>query len=124
MDAGLDLLATGRAAGSRDALVPPRTSLPPCTPAELRALVYQGENDSDACERLAAQVAREQGALELALGEGLAALTVGDRLIALGFRNLRDYAREILGIQERKAQAMAQLARELRTRPLLRAATV
>jgi hypothetical protein len=33
-----------------------------------------------------------------------------------------DYAREILDVEERTAQAMAQLSRGLRSRPLLRAA--
>jgi hypothetical protein len=97
--------------------VPSRLSLPPCSPAELRALVLGGENDSDAFEWALAQVARAQGAVELAIGDGLAALTVGDRLITLGSSNLKDYAREVLGIQERKAQTLAQLSRELRAPP-------
>jgi hypothetical protein len=104
--------------------VPSRLSLPPCSPAELRALVLGGENDSDACEWALAQVARAQGAVELAIGDGLAALTVGDRLITLGSSCLKDYAREVLGIGERKAQALAQLSRELERRPQLRAAVV
>jgi hypothetical protein len=94
----------------------------PCTPAELRALVHGGLTDSDVCERLLAQVARIEGALDLEIGDGLAALCLGDRLISLGFSNLGDYAREILDIRERTAQAMAHLSRELRSRPLLRAA--
>jgi 5-methylcytosine-specific restriction endonuclease McrA len=94
----------------------------PCTPAELRALVYAGETDSDACERLLAQVARVEGALDLEIGDGLAALSLGDRLIRLGFSSLGDYAREVLDIEERTAQAMAHLSRELCSRPLLRAA--
>jgi len=100
----------------------PSVALEPCSPPELRALVLGGQNGSDACELLLAQTARIEGSLEVAIGEGLAALTVGERLISLGFSSLKDYAREILGIEERKAQAMARLARELRTRPLLRAA--
>jgi hypothetical protein len=115
--------AGGRASGLADVSAPPRLTLPACTPAELGALVHGGENDSDACERVLAQVARAQGALELAIADGLAALTVGDRLIRLGCSSLRDYAREVLGIQERKAQALARLSRELERRPLLRAAT-
>ena len=103
-------------------LAPPPTALEPCTPAELRALVHGGQTDSDACETLLAQVARIEGALDLELADGLAALCIGDRLIALGFSNLRDYAREILDIEERTAQAMARFSRELRSRPLLRAA--
>ncbi len=103
-------------------LSPPPDPPEPCTPAELRALVHGGLTDSDACETLLAQVARIQGALDLELADGLAALCVGDRLIRLGFSNLGDYAREVLDIEERTAQAMARLARELRSRPLLRAA--
>ena len=94
----------------------------PCTPAELRAFVLGGETESDLCEKVLAQVARIEGALDIEIGDGLAALCLGDRLISLGFSNLKDYAREILGIQERTAQAMARLSRELRSRPLLRAA--
>jgi hypothetical protein len=105
-------------------LDPPRLSLEPFRPAELRAAVHAGETDSDACERLLAQAARAHGALDLAIGEGLAALGRGDRLISLGFSSVRDYAREALGISARTAQAMVQLARELRSRPLLRAATL
>ncbi len=103
-------------------LVAPPGPPEPCTPAELRALVHGGLTDSDACETLLAQVARIQGALDLELADGLAALCVGDRLIRLGFSNLGDYAREVLDIEERTAQAMARLSRELRSRPLLRAA--
>jgi hypothetical protein len=124
MDAGLLSFEGCRAGCSPPELAPPRPSLEPCTPAELRALVHAGETDSDACERLLAQVARAHGAVDLALGEGLAALTLGDRLIALGFSSVRDYAREALGLAERTAQAMVRLARELRSRPLLRAATL
>ncbi len=101
-----------------------RLALEPCTPGELRALVHGGETDSDAVERLLVKVARSAGALDLAIGEGLAALTVGDRLISLGCSRLRDYAREVLGLQERTAQGMARLSRELRARPLLREAVL
>jgi hypothetical protein len=107
-----------------DAPPVPRLTLPACMPAELRALVRAGENDSDACERLLAQVAREQSAIELAIGDGLAALARGDRLITLGASSLKDYTREVLGFGERKTQALVQLSRELETRPLLRAATL
>jgi hypothetical protein len=125
MDAGFESFEGCRTGCcSSPELAPPRPSLEPCTPAELRALVHAGETDSDVCERLLAQVARAHGAVDLALGEGLAALTIGDRLIALGFSSVRDYAREALGIAERTAQAMVRLARELRSRPLLRAATL
>jgi HNH endonuclease len=104
------------------ALAPAPSPPEPCAPAELRALVHAGETDSDACERVLAQVARVEGALDLEIGDGLAALTLGDRLISLGFSNLGDYARELLDIKERTAEAMAHLSRELRSRPLLRVA--
>lgn len=113
----------GALGGAGPCLVPAPPPPPePCTPAELRALVHAGETDSDAAETVLAQLARVEGALELEIGDGLAALTVGDRLISLGFSNLGDYAREVLGIGERAAQDMARLSRELRSRPLLRAA--
>ncbi len=99
-------------------------SLEPCTPRLLRALVHEGENDSDAVERVLVRLARLEGALDLEIGDGLAALTEGSRLISLGFSCLRDYAREILDMKERRAQAMARLSRELRRRPLLRAAVM
>jgi hypothetical protein len=94
----------------------------PATPAEIRALVHAGWNESDAAETVLAQSARFLGALELAIGDGLLALEVGDRLVSLGFSSAKDYARERLDVRERTAQAMARLARELRTRPRLRAA--
>jgi hypothetical protein len=65
-----------------------------------------------------------EGALDLAIGDGLAAISEGSRLVSLGFSSLQDYAREILDVKERRAQAMAHLSRELRRRPLLRAAVV
>jgi hypothetical protein len=104
------------------ALAAPTAPLEPLTPAELLALMHVGLTELEGCEKLLAQCARVQGELDLAIGDGLAALCVGDRLISLGFSNLRDYAREVLDVAERTAEAMAQLSRGLRTRPLLRAA--
>jgi hypothetical protein len=71
-------------------------------------------------DRLLTRVARSQGALEIAIGETLAALAVGDRTLRLRYSGIADYARERLGIAGRTAQAMMRLARELRDRPLLR----
>ncbi len=68
---------------------------------------------------LLSRVARGRGALEIAIGQGLAALAVGDRVLRLGYSGLGDYARERLGVAGRTAQAMARLARELRERPIL-----
>jgi hypothetical protein len=68
------------------------------------------------------RVARGQGALEIAMGEALDALAVGDRTLRLRYSGIADYARERLGISERKAHDLARLARDLRSRPILRAA--
>ena len=73
-------------------------------------------------DRLLVRVARGHGALDVALGECLAAMAAGDRVLRLGFAGLGDYAREVLGIEARTALAMARLARELAERPLLQAA--
>ncbi len=73
-------------------------------------------------DRLLGRVARGKSALDVAIGEGLAALDEGDRLLKLGYSCLGDYARERLGLGEGTARNMARRARELRTRPVLRAA--
>jgi hypothetical protein len=70
-------------------------------------------------DRLLVRVARGRGALDVALGEGLAALEVGDRSLRLGYSSVGDYARERLGINGPTAKRMARLARDLRSRPLL-----
>ncbi len=75
-------------------------------------------------DRLLAPVARGRGALDLAIGECLGSLSVGDRTLRLGYVSIGDYAREKLGIPARTAQAMAQLSRELRDLPLLRDAVL
>jgi len=73
-------------------------------------------------DNLAVRVARSRGALDLVIGARLDALLVGERLLSLGYAKVVDYAREELGIGGRSALQMAQLARELRTRPILRKA--
>jgi hypothetical protein len=73
-------------------------------------------------DRLLARVSRGRGALEVAMGEAMAALAEGDRTLQLGYSGLGDYARERLGMAPRTAQEKARLARELRSRPLLREA--
>jgi len=62
------------------------------------------------------------GALDVALGEGLDALTVGRRAMDLKYSSIGDYAREELGINASTAVKMARLARRLRDLPLLREA--
>ena len=92
MDARLELVEGGGEGAVHSALTPPPVSLEPCAPPELRAFVHAGENESDTCERVLAQVARVEAALELAIGEGLDALGKGDRLVALGFSSVSAYA--------------------------------
>jgi hypothetical protein len=62
------------------------------------------------------------GAIDVALGEGLDALTVGRRAMDLKYSNIGDYAREELGINASTAVKKARLARRLRDRPALREA--
>jgi hypothetical protein len=69
---------------------------------------------------LLVRVARGHGAVEVALGEGLAALSAGDRVLRLGYSCLGDYALARLGIAPGTAMRLARLARALRERPLLR----
>jgi hypothetical protein len=89
------------------------------------------ERDDAVCDEAArlvdwlfARVARGRGALDVAIGEGLHALGQGDRTLRLGYAGVGDYARERLGIPASTAVKMARLARELRERPLLRAAVL
>ena len=72
-------------------------------------------------DKLLSRCARGRGALDVAIGEGLAAMAVGDRVVRLGFSGIGDYAFEDLGIARRTAQKLAQLARGLREHPELRA---
>ncbi len=62
------------------------------------------------------------GALDVAIGEGLDALSIGRRAMDLSYSKIGDYAREELGINASTAVKMARLARRLRDRPLLREA--
>jgi hypothetical protein len=65
-------------------------------------------------------VASGLGALEVAIGEGLASLKVGLRAMDLGYSNIGDYAREELGLNASTAAKMERLARRLRDLPLIR----
>ena len=71
---------------------------------------------------LLTRFARGRGALDVAIGEGLVALGIGDRALQLGYSGISDYAREQLGIAASTAHKMARLARGLRDRPFLREA--
>src|SRR5947209_5993912 len=87
------------------------------------------ERDEAVCAEMArctdallVRVARGRGALDVALGERLALLAVGDRALQLGYSGIGDYTREELGIAASTAQKMVRRARGLRDRPLFRAA--
>ncbi|HYV67695.1 MAG TPA: HNH endonuclease, partial [Myxococcales bacterium] len=67
-------------------------------------------------------VARGKGALDVALGDDLDEMSKGDRVLQLGFSSVGDYSRERHDIAASSAQKMMRRARELRDRPLLRAA--
>jgi len=71
-------------------------------------------------DRLIVRVARGRGAIDVAIGECLGALSVGDRVLRLGYSGVGDYARERLDVEPRTSHSMARLARELRARPVLR----
>ena len=73
-------------------------------------------------DELLVKVARGSGAIAVAMGECLDALCTGDGPMRLGYANLGDYGREELSLAPRTAKEWAKLARDLRTRPLLRAA--
>ncbi len=112
------------------------TAPPPLSPERLRALAREAwkleppmpheRKDllrSEAgmlLDGLLVEVARSSGAIDVAIGEGLAALCSGDGPMRLGYSGIGDYARENLSIAGRTAYELAKLARELRSRPLLR----
>jgi hypothetical protein len=90
------------------ARVPGSEELEALTPGELHRLL-QGDVEADALEHLLAVVARARGALDLAVGDGLAALCVGERLIRLGHSCLGGYAREALAAEYLGAHPIAPL---------------
>jgi hypothetical protein len=69
-----------------------------------------------------ARVAGGQGALDLALGEGIDRLFAPGRLMGLSYATERDYARERLGLPPRTMFDALALARVCKGRPLLRRA--
>jgi hypothetical protein len=69
---------------------------------------------------LLCNIAVGHNALELAIGDGLAALEIGRRAMDLKYSNIGDYAREELGLNASTAAKTARLARKLRDRPLVR----
>src|SRR5205085_5588008 len=71
---------------------------------------------------LLVRCARGWGALEVAIGDALSALAVGDRVVELGHSCIGDYAREEIDIAPSTAQKMVRQAEKLRDCPVLRAA--
>jgi hypothetical protein len=85
-------------------------TLEPVPPHERRWV--QRDEAALLLDGLLVRVARGRGPLDLALGDGLASLTVGDRLLRLGFSGLGDYARERIGLSVRP-EARAKLDQAL-----------
>jgi hypothetical protein len=73
-------------------------------------------------DTLLCNIAVGYNALELAIGDGLAALETGRRAMDLKYSNVDDYAREELDMNASTAAKKARLSRRLRERPLLREA--
>ena len=69
-------------------------------------------------------LARGRGGVDVAIGDGLDALSKGNRVLRLGYSGIADYAREELGLNASTADKMARFARKLRDRPHLRAAVL
>ncbi len=69
---------------------------------------------------LLANLAKGRQALDIAIGEGLHALSLGDRALQLGYATSNDYAREELGINASTADKLKRLAGRLRDLPLIR----
>ena len=81
-----------------------------------------GRRIAQGLDTLLRNVVSGWGAIDLAIGEGLDALSVGLRAMDLKYSNIGDYAREELGINASTAAKMARLARKLQERPILRLA--
>ena len=115
----LDPASTGPAAPPA-ALVEAARALEVLSPSERRCVL---RNEAGLLlDGLLARVARGRSAVDVALCEGLGALSVGDGALRLGFSGVGDYARERLGLAARTGQSLARLGRALAERPLLRAA--
>jgi hypothetical protein len=91
------------------------SACPEPTPAQKEALDLDGT---------LVPVARGAGVIELALGTALDLLFRGDRLAQLGCSREADYARERMGVPPSTMFQWLRLARELKHRPLLRAAVL
>ncbi len=94
--------AEGAARGARARGVGPRAPAPheiPHIDRDEASLLIDG---------LLSRVARSHGALDVAIGERLAVLAAGDRVLRLGYSSIGDYALERLGIAFGTAKARPQ----------------
>jgi hypothetical protein len=101
-----------------DAIAETAWALEPPQPWEMSSI--RRDDAAKLLDGLLGRVARGRGALDVAIGDGLASLAAGDRTLRLGYSSVGDYAVERLGIQKSTAEKMARLALALRERPLLR----
>ena len=84
-------------------------TLEPPAPYELPGL--RREEAAYLLDGLLVRVAHARGALDVAMGELLADLDVGTRLLALGYSSVADYSRDELGLKDSTARNLARLAR-------------
>src|SRR3954470_15172667 len=87
------------------------------------------ERDEAVCDELARLVdalftcvSRGQGAIDVAIGEALDAVGIGNRVLQLGYASIGDYARERFGIPASTAVKMVRFAKALRDRPIVQGA--
>ncbi len=66
--------------------------LEPSAPHEKKAVLRP--DAADLVDSLLARVARDRGALDVAIGAALSTLAEGDRALRLGYSSIGDYARE------------------------------
>jgi hypothetical protein len=107
-------------ADSLDAITAVASTLEPPMPHE-RKHVLRSEAGI-VLDKLLVRCARGWGALDVAIGDALRALAIGDRVVELGHSCIGDYAREELGIAPSTSQKMVRQAEKFRDCPMLRAA--
>jgi hypothetical protein len=71
---------------------------------------------------LLANLANGRRALDVAIAEGLYALSLGDRCLQVNYASSNDYAREVLGIPASTAEKLTRFGKRLRDRPIIREA--
>ena len=71
---------------------------------------------------LLANLANGRRAFDVALAEGLYALSLGDRCLQVKYASTNDYAREVLGIPASTAEKLTRFGKRLRGLPVIREA--